>query len=147
MGEIHETDQGRYGTSDYDLSIDRECDLAVDASRCGNEARFVNDYRGVPAQTVAPQSVPGKGKGRSKSEEGKAVANAEFKEVWDGRPGRGERCMGVWVLPEGKSKKGRGIRKGEEILVSYGRGFWGARIGGGEETDWEAKYAEENEES
>jgi len=39
--------------------------------------------------------------------------------------------MGVWVLEEknGKSPKGKwkGIKKGEEILVSYGRGFWGAR--------------------
>jgi hypothetical protein len=51
--------------------------------------------------------------------------NAGFREVWDER--RGERGMGVCVLPEGKSGKGRGIKKGEEILVSYGRGFWGAR--------------------
>lgn len=73
---------------------------------------------------------------------GKAVANAEFREVWDGRPGRGERCMGVWVLPAGKAKKNQGIKKGEEILVSYGRGFWGARTGGeeDEELDWEAEY-------
>lgn len=38
--------------------------------------------------------------------------------------------MGVWVLPVGKSGKdgrGKGVRKGEEIVVSYGRGFWGAR--------------------
>ena len=59
--------------------------------------------------------------------------NAEFKEVWDER--RRERGMGVWVLGEGKNAKERGkgkwkgIKKGEEILVSYGRGFWGARRG------------------
>ena len=64
---------------------------------------------------------------------GKAVANAEFKEVWDGRPARAERCMGVWVLPAGKSGRGKGIKKGEEILVSYGRGFWGARTSEEEE--------------
>lgn len=37
--------------------------------------------------------------------------------------------MGVFVLPQGK-KSGigkKGIKRGEEILVSYGRGFWGAR--------------------
>lgn len=52
--------------------------------------------------------------------------------------------MGVWVLPAGKSGKGKGIKKGDEILVSYGRGFWGARTGGDgeeEEVDWEAEYA------
>lgn len=116
-----------YGNSDYDLSIDRDADLAIDASGCGNEARFVNDFRGIP----------GKEKG------GGTKANAEFKEIWDGRPGRGERCMGVWVLPAGKAKKNQGIRKGEEILVSYGRGFWGARMEGEEEegeVDWEAEY-------
>lgn len=72
----------------------------------GNEARFINDYRGVP---------------------GVERPNAEFKEIWDGN--RKERGMGVWVLPEGKNGKRKGIRKGEEILVSYGRGFWGARKG------------------
>lgn len=136
VGEIHETSDSKYGTSDYDLSIDRSADLAVDASRCGNEARFVNDFRGVPGK---PEIVKGKGMVTAK-----AIANAEFREVWDGRPGRGERCMGVWVLPAGKSGKGKGIKKGEEILVSYGRGFWGARTSGDgaeEEIDWEAEYA------
>lgn len=133
IGEIHETNDALYGTSDYDLSIDRSADLAVDASRYGNEARFVNDFRGVPGKS---EMVKGKG-----MVTGKAVANAEFREVWDGRPGRGERCMGVWVLPAGKAKKNMGIKKGEEILVSYGRGFWGARTGGDEEeVDWEAEY-------
>lgn len=72
----------------------------------GNEARFVNDYRGVP------------GTGRP---------NAEFCEVWDVR--RGEKGMAVFVLPAGKKDqgKGSGIAKGQEILVSYGKGFWGKR--------------------
>jgi hypothetical protein len=38
--------------------------------------------------------------------------------------------MGVWVLGDGKMGKGKGLRKGEEIVVSYGRGFWGARKSG-----------------
>lgn len=88
--------------SDYDLSLDREASLAIDADKMGNEARFVNDYRGI-----------------------KTRPNAEFKEVWD--PRRKERAMAVWVVPEGKSGKGTGIRKGDEIVISYGRGFWGAR--------------------
>ncbi|CZT07562.1 uncharacterized protein RAG0_12965 [Rhynchosporium agropyri] len=93
-----------HASSNYDLSLDRETGLGIDADKRGNEARFINDYRGVGAKP-----------------------NAEFKDVWD--VGRKERGMGVWVLPEGKSGKGKrkGIRKGEEILVSYGRGFWDAR--------------------
>ncbi|KAL1895094.1 hypothetical protein Sste5346_005516 [Sporothrix stenoceras] len=113
---------GRPGTnphnkreSDYDLWLDRDADVAVDADRQGNEARFVNDYRGT----------------------GKPRANAEFREVWD--PRRGERCMAVFVLPAGKrallqaaankqnTNKVGGIAQGEEILVSYGKGFWEMR--------------------
>ncbi|KXX75520.1 Histone-lysine N-methyltransferase Su(var)3-9 [Madurella mycetomatis] len=86
-----------YAKSDYDLWLDRDADVAVDAARMGNEARFVNDYRGVP---------------RAKR------ANAEFRVVWDAR--MGERCMAVYVLPAGKRAVGKarvvGIAKGEEIL-------------------------------
>ncbi|KIH91252.1 hypothetical protein SPBR_01852 [Sporothrix brasiliensis 5110] len=113
---------GRPGTnphnkreSDYDLWLDREADVAVDADRQGNEARFINDYRGT----------------------GKPRANAEFREVWD--PRRGERGMAVFVLPAGKrallqaaangqsSSTVGGIAQGDEILVSYGKGFWEMR--------------------
>ncbi|KAK4230131.1 putative set domain-protein [Podospora fimiseda] len=114
IGELHSSlpnPSYDYSSSDYDLWVDREGDVAVDASRMGNEARFVNDFRGVPG----------------KMEGGKSKANAEFKVVWDER--RKERVMGVFVLGEGKSGKVKGIRKGEEILVSYGRGFWGERRG------------------
>ncbi|CAK7262611.1 hypothetical protein SEPCBS119000_000047 [Sporothrix epigloea] len=102
--------------SDYDLWLDRDADVAVDADRCGNEARFINDYRGT----------------------GKPRANAEFREVWD--PRRGERGMAVFALPAAKRLRQRaaagaggsscnvgGIAKGEEILVSYGKGFWEMR--------------------
>ncbi|TPX07073.1 uncharacterized protein E0L32_010968 [Thyridium curvatum] len=124
--------------SDYDLWLDRGAGVAVDAARAGNEARFVNDYRGTGARR----------------------ANAEFREVWDAV--RGEKGMGVFVLPlgkrraaklarrrrEGKVAAGGGrkragggeekeeeeeeeddgwIRKGKEILVSYGKGFWEKR--------------------
>ncbi|RDL36576.1 SET-containing protein [Venustampulla echinocandica] len=88
--------------SDYDLSLDRDQGLGIDANELGNEARFVNDYRGIAEKP-----------------------NAEFRDVWDER--RKEKGIGVFVLPEGKSGKGKGIKKGQEILVSYGRGFWGAR--------------------
>lgn len=105
-----------YSKSDYDLWLDRDADVAVDASRMGNEARFVNDYRGVP---------------------GKERANAEFRVAWDER--RAERVMGVFVMGVGKKGKGKGgIAKGEEVLVSYGRGFWGERkSGGGGDDGWD----------
>lgn len=101
-------------TSDYDLRLDAERGIAVDASRMGNEARFINDYRGVSA--TGP--------------------NAEFRDVWvDFENGMLERCIGVFVLSAGKVKSGKrakGIAKGEEILVSYGKGFWNERKG-----DWQ----------
>ncbi|ETR97219.1 hypothetical protein M419DRAFT_45684, partial [Trichoderma reesei RUT C-30] len=99
--------------SDYDIWLEREMDVAVDAALGGNEGRFVNDYRGVP--------------GRPNARFGNA-----FCERW------GEVCVGVWAVggcsgagggKKGKKKKGGegGIRKGEEILVSYGKGFWEER--------------------
>ncbi|PQE25453.1 set domain-containing protein [Rutstroemia sp. NJR-2017a BBW] len=103
-----------HADSDYDLSLDRDSGVGIDAAKKGNEARFINDYRGVGEKP-----------------------NAEFKEIWD--VARGERGMGVWVLGEGKGKsakgKWKGIKKGDEILVSYGRGFWGARKGDIEEQE------------
>ena len=110
LGEVHPSSASSHAQSDYDLWLLRTADVAVDAARMGNEARFVNDYRGVP------------GHGRP---------NAEFREVWDAR--RGEMGMAVFVLPAGKKAAaksgsgGGGIAKGEEILVSYGKGFWGKR--------------------
>jgi len=93
-------------TSDYDLTLDRELGIGVDASKMGNEARFINDYRGIGP---AP--------------------NAEFREVWiDAGGGKAEKRMAVFVLSAGKSgKRAKGIPKGEEILVSYGKGFWKER--------------------
>jgi hypothetical protein len=47
MGEVHADDRP---SSDYDLSLYRTQDnisIGIDASRIGNEARFINDYRGV----------------------------------------------------------------------------------------------------
>lgn len=110
LGELHPSSASSHSQSDYDLWLSRTADVAVDAARMGNEARFVNDYRGVPGQ-----SRP----------------NAEFREVWDAR--RGEMTMAVFVLPAGKKvtakggSGGAGIAKGEEILVSYGKGFWEKR--------------------
>jgi hypothetical protein len=90
--------------SSYDLSLDSSLGIGVDATKMGNEARFINDYRGIAEKP-----------------------NAEFKDVWV-RVGHGvERRVGVFVLG-GKGRE-KGIKKGQEILVSYGKGFWNARKG------------------
>ncbi|KAI5815046.1 hypothetical protein BZA77DRAFT_317403 [Pyronema omphalodes] len=80
-------------TSDYDISLDREAGVAVDAAKGGNEARFVNDYRGVSER-----------------------ANVEF----ENRRVGGQMRIAVMVGP-------KDIKKGEELLVSYGKGFWDGR--------------------
>ena len=95
VGEVHCDDRP---DSDYDLSLyhaPNGLSVGVDASKRGNEARFINDYRGV-------QPKP----------------NALFEER---RTANGELCMSVWSGCEG-------IKKGDEVLVSYGKGFWKARL-------------------
>jgi hypothetical protein len=107
-----------HAASDYDFALDAALGVAVDAAREGSEARFVNDFRGVRARP-----------------------NAAFGDVWvraGGRPGRGaaaaaagavERYVGVFAA----CGRGAVIRKGEEIVVSYGKGFWRARAPPAEE--------------
>ncbi|KAM3414142.1 hypothetical protein BST61_g10800 [Cercospora zeina] len=100
--------------SDYDLSLDRDIGLSVDASTMGNESRCANDYRGVAERP-----------------------NAEFRDCYVQVPSakradgvRWERRVGIFVLSAGKVgnvKRRRGILRGEEVLVSYGKGFWEGR--------------------
>ncbi|KAF2213739.1 hypothetical protein CERZMDRAFT_96563 [Cercospora zeae-maydis SCOH1-5] len=100
--------------SDYDLSLDRDIGLSVDASTMGNESRCANDYRGVAERP-----------------------NAEFRDCYVQVPSdkradgvRWERRVGIFVLSAGKvgnAKRKRGILRGEEVLVSYGKGFWEGR--------------------
>jgi len=92
IGEVHCDDRD----SDYDISLYRSQDgvsVGVDANLCGNEARFINDYRGILSHP-----------------------NAVFAE----RTVSGELRMSVW---SGSAV----IRKGEEILVSYGKSWWRSR--------------------
>lgn len=105
LGFVHDqTDLDE--TSDYDLSLDRELEIGVDASKIGNEARFMNDYRGI---STGP--------------------NVEFRDVLvDVGFGIVEKRVGVFVLSTGKSgKRAKGIGRGEEILINYGKGFWAER--------------------
>jgi hypothetical protein len=98
--------------SDYDLSLDKDLGLSIDAGVCGNEARTANDFRGIAERP-----------------------NAEFRDCFikvpsDRRAGgtKWERRVGIFVLSAGNAgKRKAGIRKDEEILVSYGKGFWEAR--------------------
>lgn len=98
--------------SDYDLSLDREIGLSVDSSRMGNESRCANDYRGIAERP-----------------------NAEFRDCFVKVPcakraggTKWERRVGIFVLSAGKAGlRAKGIKEGEEILLSYGKGFWESR--------------------
>lgn len=88
-------------TSDYTMSFIKGLsgniqDLAIDAEKVGNEARFINDFRGIAQEP-----------------------NAKFENY---RNTLGKVCVGVWVL-----KRAGKIKKGDEITVSYGKGFWANR--------------------
>ncbi|THW82734.1 hypothetical protein D6D17_09393 [Aureobasidium pullulans] len=89
--------------STYDISVDRELGLSQDAAKSGNEARFINDYRGIDERP-----------------------NAEFRDIWvQTAEKKWERWIGIFVKTPGKNAMRKsGIRPGEEILVSYGKGFW-----------------------
>lgn len=109
IGRLHtNNDQDTDPSSSYDISLDRDLGLALDAAKAGNEARFVNDYRGIAEKP-----------------------NAEFRDCWiQMADKRWERWIAIFVLSAGKAgKRKQGIRPGDEILVSYGKGFWTERKG------------------
>ncbi|KAF9821800.1 hypothetical protein IEO21_00230 [Rhodonia placenta] len=94
IGELHCDDRPE---SDYDLSLYRTREglsIGVDAQHMGNEARFVNDFRGISHKP-----------------------NAVFE---DRRTVDGELRMSIWSGSDC-------IKKGDEILVSYGKSWWRAR--------------------
>jgi hypothetical protein len=107
-GLLHSCPLPACASSDYDLAfLDRDASLAIDGAVMGNEARFINDYHGICA---APNAVF--------EEYFIKVKGSRGRDVWEAR-------MGVWVSPACE----KGIAKGEEICLSYGRGFWKARLG------------------
>ncbi|EPS42344.1 hypothetical protein H072_3679 [Dactylellina haptotyla CBS 200.50] len=103
LGHYHETTpEDTDEASNYDLVLTRDVGgtgrgVAIDARFAGNEARMVNDYRGIAAKP-----------------------NAEFKEREAG-------IMGVYVVVNNGIKGFKGVKKGDEILLSYGRSFWNER--------------------
>jgi hypothetical protein len=113
LGHVHTnsmTDSNPH--SDYDLNLDGEIGLSVDAGRSGNESRCCNDYRGIADRP-----------------------NAEFRDCYIQVPcvkraggSKWERRVAIFVLSAGKAGKRKlGIKEGEEIVVSYGKGYWEAR--------------------
>ena len=113
LGHVHtNTLSDTDPNSDYDLNLDRDIGLSVDAAHSGNESRCANDYRGIAERP-----------------------NAEFRDCYIQVPCakrksgmKWERRVGIFVLSAGKAaKRKNGIREGEEVLVSYGKGFWEAR--------------------
>jgi len=103
-GEIHCDERPQ---SDYDLSLHRFPDglsVGIDATAAGNEARFVNDYRGIANKP-----------------------NAAFVDEKD------EGGALKMIIRSGAQE----IKKGEEILVSYGKSWWRARS----ETDYVIKLS------
>jgi hypothetical protein len=55
-----------------------------------------------------------------------SLPNAEFRDIYvEAAAGKVEKRVGVFVLSAGKSgKRAKGIGRGQEILISYGKGFW-----------------------
>ena len=106
-GLLHSCPLPTCENSDYDLAfLDRDASVAIDGASMGNEARFINDYHGIRDN---PNAV---------FEEYYAkVKGLKGREIWEAR-------MGVWVSPLCNS-----IAKGEEICLSYGKGYWRARMG------------------
>lgn len=92
VGQIA-TDDTVSDTSDYVLRLGP--DVSIDAEVIGNEARFVNDFRGI-----------------------RKKPNCKF-ELYRDKGSSGQVRMGVFSLCD--------IKKGEELCISYGKGFWKAR--------------------
>jgi hypothetical protein len=93
-------------SSNYTLSFLKS--YTIDAETMGNQSRFMNDYRGVPDPTANATSTA--------TYNGPCVA---FDEYWDADPNSAGFKMGIFTIKE--------IRKGQEILINYGKGFWKSR--------------------
>ncbi|KXS16389.1 hypothetical protein M427DRAFT_31128 [Gonapodya prolifera JEL478] len=121
-----------------------EYEVCIDAERAGNEARFVNDFRGVAPKPNAQfrdyvDSTTGEKRfgifakahsvGR-KAKRGDDDAGREL-EVGPVSSNRGRHKKGPAHVRDrtavAAAESFKGIRAGEEILVSYGKGFWRGR--------------------
>ncbi|OBZ89462.1 hypothetical protein A0J61_02470 [Choanephora cucurbitarum] len=91
---VVEYQDGYEATSDYVLKY--SVDLSIDAGRCGNEARFCNDFRGCGPEP-----------------------NVCFMNYMDEKT----KHIKVAIFVNGNRK----IKKGDELLVTYGKSFWAKR--------------------
>lgn len=93
--------------SDYVSDFGLKSELALDANTYGNESRMINDFRNT---------------GR--------YPNVEFNLR---RDKHGELRQGVYVksTKDARQVGFDGIKKGEEILISYGKSYWRSRVGSG----------------
>lgn len=103
--------------SDYDLSLIRCMSVpSPSTSEAGNENEQVSTLIDIGIDAAKH------GNAARMINDYRGIAakpNCEFRQVWD--PTSGWARMEVWTLP------GVGLKKGEEALVSYGKGFWAAR--------------------
>ena len=93
------TAEGEDRSSDYVCEFGADGELALDALRVGNEARFINDFRNTGRRP-----------------------NVEFRLRRSARAA--EMRQGVYVCAK------EGVRAGDELLISYGKPFWRARVDG-----------------
>ncbi|CAO1618668.1 unnamed protein product [Sympodiomycopsis kandeliae] len=111
LGLVHTEDESDQA-SDYDLRVmapdlddplnGQKISLGIDATHFGNEARFVNDYRRIAERP-----------------------NVFFEEYEIASPHSGDISNSRrGLLFKSGSKP---IKAGQELLVSYGKGFWQAR--------------------
>ncbi|KAJ3317006.1 hypothetical protein HDU93_004217, partial [Gonapodya sp. JEL0774] len=153
----------RFGTEEIALheTVDGEVpglyEVCIDAAQCGNEARFVNDYRGVAIKPNAEFRTyvdistgnhrlgifakmhslkPPKGSRRAEHQTTNTVAAGRHKKQKVNTSTTG------MASPRLDSPQATfiGIPSGTEILVSYGKGFWKARNlqhGNDNVSDWD----------
>ncbi|KAN0061990.1 hypothetical protein ACQY0O_005985 [Thecaphora frezii] len=116
FGRVHSEDETD-PNSEYDMKVEHvepslqhgvSGSIAIDATQCGNEARFVNDYR-----SIMPHP------------------NCEL-DNWSVHSGSDHELRGMGVFSGSKT-----IRAGTELTVNYGKGFWSryARDESGDEAE------------
>ena len=92
-------------SSDYVSDFGSQSELACDANHYGNEGRFLNDFRNTGKHP-----------------------NVEFKFR---RDKNGELRQGIYVkyAKDSREKEFDGVKRHEELLVSYGKSYWRRRVG------------------
>ena len=126
-------------SSDYDLSLLRELRIGIDSSTYGNEARFINDYRSIRSFPNAQFEEHWVKLPSAEQPPHEALSGTHTEDGGIGKQWKWELRMGVFVAGMRRDGKGvgkRGIVEGEEVVVSYGKGFWkerGSGMGNGHE--------------